>query len=567
MPRCLPVVFAALCFGIGATSAFAKLGGGIAEHIRLRLENVPPGQALFVDEDRIQELASLRHFYESRLFEPAWFGQAGLSIDARDLLHVLRGAAADGLRPDDYHLRTIERLCSLPSSTDRCAATDLGARADLDMLLTDAFLHYGMDAFYGRFNPVALDPRWRTERPEVHIIATLGRALANHDVGQSLRSLLPSAPAYLALRRALSRYRAYAAGGGWPTVPAGPALRPGDRGARVEDLRRRLAASGELPGADDGDGDYFGNALEQAVKHFQRRTGLLVDGIVGRETRASLNVSADDRVRQILANMERWRWLPRHWGTRYIRVNIAGFHLRVIDGGKSVLSMRVIVGRRYRQTPVFAGRMTYLVFNPYWEVPRKLAVQDILPLERKDPEYLERMGIDVLQGWGAKERIVDPATVDWDALSSRHFPYRFRQRPGPLNALGRIKFMFPNPFDVYLHDTPARALFGQPRRAFSSGCIRVAAPLKLADYLLGDDSGWTPAAIRAAIDSGGNRAVPLPRPIPIYILYWTAWVDGKGVTQFRDDLYGRDVRVERAMERHATESERRNAGSVHGGHV
>jgi murein L,D-transpeptidase YcbB/YkuD len=311
-----------------------------------------------------------------------------------------------------------------------------------------------------------------------------------------------------------------------------------------------LAVTGELAVTDES--DLFDEALEEAVRRFQASHGLESDGAVGRGTLAALNVTAAQRVRQIEVNLERWRWLPQKLGDRYVLVNIAAFHLYVVEGGSSILDMRVVVGRPVRRTPVFSDRMTYLVFNPYWEIPELIAVQDIVPQVRRDLSYLAQMGIKVYQGWGAKAREIDPATInwatEWAVPGPKKFPYRLRQEPGPSNALGRIKFMLPNDHDVYLHDTPARNLFRKEARTFSSGCIRIEKPLELAEYLLQNTPLAAREALEAALASDHNRIVSLPSPLPVHLLYWTSWVDTEGVTHFRQDIYGRDEPLRLALD-------------------
>nr|WP_245846206.1 L,D-transpeptidase family protein [Longibacter salinarum] len=240
--------------------------------------------------------------------------------------------------------------------------------------------------------------------------------------------------------------------------------------------------------------------------------------------------------------------MPDNLGSRYVVVNIAGFSLNVIEDGRSVLSMRVITGRPFRQTPVFSDEISYLVFNPYWHIPQSLAVQDKLPMIRRDPGYLARQRIQVFRGWGADAARVDPAMIDWSTTSASNFPYRLRQDPGPWNALGRVKFMFPNPYSVYLHDTPERGLFEQAERTFSSGCIRVAKPAELAVYLLADHPDWTPERIRTAMQDGTTeQAVVLNERVLVHLQYWTTWTEN-GDVHFRNDVYGRDVLLLEALE-------------------
>jgi len=230
-----------------------------------------------------------------------------------------------------------------------------------------------------------------------------------------------------------------------------------------------------------------------------------------------------------------------------VLVNIAGFTLDVSDRDELILSMRVVVGQPYRRTPVFSGLISYLVFNPYWEVPYSIAVKDKLPLIKSDPGYLAKQGYTLLEGWGASETVVDPLTVDWATVTAKNFRYRLRQSPGPHNALGRVKFMFPNEFSVYLHDTPSRELFSRYSRPFSSGCIRLESPLEFAELLLSGNPSWDRAAIDRAIGTGRETTVRLPQGVPVHLLYWTAWVDADGVLQLRDDIYSRDTNVLRLL--------------------
>jgi murein L,D-transpeptidase YcbB/YkuD len=268
---------------------------------------------------------------------------------------------------------------------------------------------------------------------------------------------------------------------------------------------------------------------------------------VGPNTLAALNETVEERLRQIEVNMERWRWLPRSLGDRFIRVNIADFKMELTEAGQRVIDMRVMVGKDYRRTPVFSDIMTYLVINPHWNIPRDLALEDKIPRIRDDPDYLAEHKIRVLSGWGSDAVELDPSTVDWVGITATNFSMRLRQDPGPTNALGRIKFMFPNRFNVYLHDTPSKDLFEHPVRAFSSGCIRLEEPIDLAEYLLRGYPEWTRPAIIAAIETGEEKTLRLLEPIPVHILYCTAWVGDGGEVHFRRDIYGRDKAVADAL--------------------
>lgn len=365
----------------------------------------------------------------------------------------------------------------------------------------------------------------------------------------------PTQLTYARLQQALEWYRRIAAAGGWVAIPNGPTLWPGDYSERVAALRARLQVTADLvapvyyatPLDDEPHTDanlYFDGKLEQAVRAFQSRHGLQVDGIVGPETLVALNLPVEMRIAQIALNLERWRQDVEKLGERYILVNIPAFSLNVVTHDHTALSMRVIVGKPDQRTPIFHATMTYLVLNPYWEVPPNIARREILPAIYKDPTYLEKHNMQVMEGWGSEAQVIEAAAIDWSETAPTTLQYRFRQGPGKQNALGRVKFKFPNLFNVYLHDTSTPSLFAKPRRAFSHGCIRVEKPIELATYLLQDQPVWSRKRILAAIAQGAERRVNLLTPIPVHIVYRTAWVDAAGAVQFRPDLYGYDKKWE-----------------------
>jgi murein L,D-transpeptidase YcbB/YkuD len=513
---------------------------------RIEMAGVPPH--LEVADEFIYASEVLPSFYEERGYVLAWSGNDGPLPRAYDLVKAVEGAGLEGLRPADYHLELIKAaLERLPGEIVNMRAVVPHLLVDLDLLLSDAFLVYASHLVNGHVDPVTIDPEWFIEKSEIDLPRILQEAIARNRIANSLAGLLTRAGCAAGLRDALARYQEIAAAGGWPAVPEGPKLEKGDRDDRVWQLRLRLAAEGYLDSGYGNEPDYFDDDLDSAVRIFQERNGLEIDGIVGRNTLRELNVTAEERARQIKVNMERWRWLPRELDERHIIVNIASFEVRVFEAGYSVLDMRAIVGREYRRTPVFSDVMTYLVLNPHWNVPNSIAVKDKIPIIQEDPNYLPDHNMRVFDGWGADAREIDPAEIDWSSLSQDNFPYRLRQDPGPANALGRIKFMFPNRFSVYLHDTPARQLFDKPVRAFSSGCIRIEKPLELAEYLLRADPEWTRASILANIDGQEEETVRLPEPIRVYLLYCTSWVGEDGKVQFRADVYGRDKAVADAL--------------------
>ncbi len=342
----------------------------------------------------------------------------------------------------------------------------------------------------------------------------------------------------LALQDGLDRYRAIAARGGWPVVSGGPPLEPGSRDGRVRLLRQRLALEDTAGTAASSDAEAFDSVLAASVRRFQALHGLEEDGIVGRETLAALNVSAAARARQIAANLARRSALPPSLGPRVIIVNTAAFSVEVLEGDRRVLQLRAIVGRDSLPTPDVSSRVTDLVFRPTWTIPRSIATKEILPLVRRDPDYLTRNEIRVFRDSVSGGGEVDATAIDWERVTRRNFNYQLVQEPGPQNPLGGVKLVFPNAFDVFLHDTPARSLFSRYRRAFSHGCVRVEHPERLAAYLLPD---WPADSIRAAMASGRNRRVHLSEPIPIQVVYWTAWAEDDGRIAFREDIYERDA--------------------------
>jgi len=521
----------------------------LREMLRRRIEMAATAGGLRIADEAIHTVVSTTRFYEARAFAPAWTARGRPTTQSHQLLAAVEKTDAEGLPSDAYHRRAIERrLAALESDSTRPPDVRSSRMVELELMLTDAFILYGSHLLSGRVDPQTIDAEWLATPRSGDMARILESALAAGDVERSLIDLLPPQPGYAGLKAALGRLRAVAEAGGWPTIPTDETLRLNDRNIAVSTLRDRLRIGGDLADTEVSEPDLFDQDVEAAVRRFQARHGLEPDGVVGPATRAALDVQVEDRIEQVVVNLERWRWLPQDLGRRHLRINIAGFDLEARDGDRIDLEMRVITGRPYRRTPVFSDLMTYLVLNPSWTIPPKLAIEDKLPLIRKDPTYLARQGITVFSGWGADADVVDPATVDWAAVSARAFPYRLRQEPGPQNALGRIKFMFPNPFNVYLHDTPERGLFGRAARDFSSGCIRIQRPLELAEWLLGTDAEWTRTRIEELLATGEERTIRLSEPTPVHLLYWTAWAGPGDVVEFRPDLYGRDQSVLRALE-------------------
>jgi len=487
-------------------------------------------------------------FYAEEGYRLVWSGPDGTFPLAEPLLLAIRAGEAEGLSATVYHLDAITTLLArIRAAGEANTRLDGDSLAGLDLLLTDAFLLHASHRLAGRVDPETLQANWVAFSPEADLAAILRRALASGRVRETLESLDPVHPDYRRLRQALRELREIMARGEWPLIPVGPNLESGMVDERVPLLRARLIAGGDLE-AGAGDSEEFDAPLAEAVRRFQARHGLGIDGVVGLLTRAELNVSARKRAEQIEVNLERRRWLfnaiPED---RYILINIAGYRMTVHEGLATVLEKKVVVGASYRHTPLFSERMQYIDINPFWNIPPTIAVRDILPNIRKDPGYLSREKIRVFSNWRDDARELDASSIDWTKVGPGHFPYKLRQDPGPRNSLGRIKFIFPNRFSVYLHDTPHRELFDKPTRDFSSGCIRVEAPLVLAAYLLQDTPSWNLETLTAAVASGRQQVIPLDRPIPVHIQYWTAWVDEDNAMQFRYDIYKRDEELARAL--------------------
>ncbi len=338
------------------------------------------------------------------------------------------------------------------------------------------------------------------------------------------------------LSAALERYEAIAEAGGWPTVPAGPTLKPGMVDARVAAARERLEATGDAASSTT-DPMTFDPALEAGVRIFQARHGLEADGLVGRKTLAALNVPVETRVKALRINLARIRAF-KPWGPSYLLVIVPGFEAYFVRDHRTILDTRVVVGEPDWPTPGINGMMTRLEINPYWNVPRSILIKEMIPRLRRDPGYLERENIRVFNGWGSGARELDRATIDWTKGEAR--AYRLRQDPGPENALGSLKFTFNNKHSIYLHDTSAKSLFNRSERALSHGCVRVHKPFDLAVLLLEGNDGWDAAKLESAISSGRNRTLALERAHPVHLVYWTAWADEDGRAQFRNDVYKLD---------------------------
>jgi murein L,D-transpeptidase YcbB/YkuD len=571
----------------------------VEQQLRMVLEGARIPPAVRRQGERLQAWKALSELYRRRGDQPVWWdAKTGVHPGAAELLAVLDGLAGDGLDLRLYprqELRSLADEVRAEASGDGPLAPQAARRvADLDLGLSYTFMTVAAHLSLGRLQPSETARMgWHLRRPPlVDLVAALQGAVGNAGAGQvtaALTALAPKAEGYGKLKRALASYRDLASRGGWPAIPDGPRLRPSASGPRVAALAARLAASGDLapeaaaarpggratgiadaslggqapgtaaavsggPGtgaAGAGRQALFDDALSAALAHFQARHGIepTAGGGVDATTLAALNVPVERRARQIELNLERWRWISGDFGERYILVNVPAFQLSVVEHGRTVASMRVIVGKEQRATPVFSDLLTQIVLNPTWHIPDSIVAQEIAPQLRKDPGYLRRKGIEIKrQGAGTAE--VDAGALsaaEIDQLGRHGSPLRLRQPPGPQNPLGRYKFLFPNQFDVYLHDTPAGELFERSRRTFSHGCVRIEKPDELAQYLLAGDPRWTPEAVAAKLATGESETITLASPLPVYILYLTAWVEADGTPNFRADVYDEDARLDEAL--------------------
>lgn len=513
----------------GRELEFAPTRIEFATALRERLAAPATDAPLAVRGEPLLDPALLRDFYAERGYAPLWAHAHGASHqpDVAELLQALESARAHGLDPDTYHADALATL-----------RRDPAAAPDLELLATDAFLRQALHRAHGLLTPTDVDPEWHLLANEVEPRAVLAQLAEGLPPAFALDDLWPRAPDYWAL---LDEKRRLRARGAAPpaTVSAGPLLRLHDVGTRVLELRARL-------GVAPLDDPCFDAGLDAAVRALQQEQGLAVDGVVGPNTLQLLNMTDAERIRHIDVNLERWRWLMRVLPDTRIQVNVAEFELDVVESGQQVLSMGVIVGTPFRRTPVFSEPMRYLVLNPYWNVPRRIAVEDKLPLLQKDPAALAAMGYEARFAQ-ADAPVLPVDAIDWSAMTRSDFNYLLRQRPGPDNALGRIKFILPNPYAVYLHDTPARELFARSHRAFSSGCIRLEHAMQLADWVLRNQPEWTRTRLDEVLAAGEPVDVPLRQTVPVLVLYLTVTTDGSGRVFYRPDLYGRDEPVAAAL--------------------
>jgi len=508
------------------------------EAIRERVDLLRYGSSYDVRGNRIVLGDFVAQYYETQRFQPDWTAPGRLDL----LLAAINDVRADGLNPEDYHLAALQ---SYRDDLRRGRKLALTEQADLELLAMDAMMLATYHLYAGKVNPDTLSSKWNftTRQPAPNPLERLGAAIDAGRIRETFDAARPQHVWYQRGRERLKEYREIEAAGGWPQIPDGPTMKLGGTDPRVAALRQRLRVTHDLEGAamaaPSAAAPVFDESLEAAVKRFQERHGLTADGAVGAGTRAALNVPVSARIDQIRVNLERGRWVLHEIHGRFVLVDVAGFRVSYFENDEPVWTSKVIVGRPYRETPIFKSLITYVVFNPTWTIPPTILVKDKLPILKHDPGYLTRNNIRVIDSSG---REVDPQSVNWARYSAGNLPpYQLRQDPGEDNALGLVKIMFPNPYMVYLHDTPTKSLFDKDQRTFSSGCIRVEKAFELAERVLGDPEKWNQSTMAAVVASKKMQTVYLAQPVPVLLLYWTAQPRADGQVIFRNDVYGRDA--------------------------
>jgi murein L,D-transpeptidase YcbB/YkuD len=461
----------------------------------------------------VQRSELLAQFYERRAYRPAWSDPDSVA----ELVDAIGEAEAQGLEPEDYRLAAVVKRRAFFGDGAETAA-------DNDLLLSSALIRLCQHVRYGKIPAEHFDANALPLRAlhGVDPVAELDEAVRGGRIREFVESLEPQTTFYKRLMQGLATYRRIGAHGGWPVVGSGPALKPGETDPRMSVLRERLAVSGDMAAVGvTAAGDLYDPELVEGVRTFQARHGLAADGVLGVQTIAALNVPVAKRIDQIRATLERCRWLLRDLPERFVMVNAAGFRVLLIEDGQVVWRSRAIVGKPVTETPMFRADMRYVVLNPTWTVPQSIVRNEFVPALRRDPRYLAKKNIDRIGG-------------------------EYVQRPGKDNALGRIKMMLPNPYSVYLHDTPSRSLFANTTRAFSHGCIRVEHPVELAALAL-DDPAWSVEALEAAIDTNRTRTINLRKPLAVLVMYWSVTVNREGTVEFLPDLYNRDAPLVRGL--------------------
>ncbi len=475
------------------------------------------------------DLVWAKQFYYEHGYELGWFKDHKPLAQVNKLLTVIKKAGEEGLNPETYKVRDFDKLFKELEAAKKDTAERNKLEKEIDLSLSGTYFKWASDYYRGIVIPKEnRDVEWDVKRNKIKLHKALLSVLGTRDSKYPYAEFKPLHPEYERLRLALAKYREIAAAGGWPKLPE-TGLKPNDNSASVAALRKRLAVEGQA--------NVYNDTLVAAVKNFQEQNGLKPTGKVSAETAKLLNIPVQQRIKQIIINMERWRWIPKDFGQDFFMVNIPEYTLRVYEKGKQAMKMKVIVGKTMNSTPIFSDMLEYVVLAPYWNVPFNIVKEEYAEKFSNDPSLVEQLNMEVIDN---NENPVDPASIDWTSLDESSFKYILRKKPGPKNDLGNVKFIFPNKNNVYLHDTPHDELFTQEKRGFSHGCVRVEKPVELAEYLLRKIPGWNRSQIMSTIALNEEKFVALKQKIPVYLVYFTAWADDAGNVHFREDIYGHD---------------------------
>ncbi len=509
----------------------AQIATSVKEQVSLTLNAFTPvaGQALPNN--------SVLTAYKARGYEPVWIKNKTIDMSIYKLVDILQESHTHGLNPIHYHTDIIKNYLELkqPSSQQL---------AEMDVIATIALTSYAHDLSNGRYEPLLIDPNWQLDAPNNNWKDLLYLDSAASMVN-FLPLLAPRSPQYQVLQKWLVYYQDLAAKEKDILVEAGVPLSLGDEGPRVAQLRARLVQLGDIRfSTRKVQEDRFDARLKKALRNFQRRHHLIADGSAGSKTIEMLNVSLITRAKQIAYNLERWRWLPSELEANRIWVDLTNYTVDMHLNGE-LTSMKVVIGKPERKTPVFKGLMTYMVTNPTWRVPHRIARENLLPKLQSDPNYLLKHGYKVYSSWSIGAKELDSTKIDWKNINPEKLTYRFEQEPDEGNALGQFKFMFPNKNEIYLHDTPAKHLFRERDRAFSSGCVRLEDPHEFAKQITKGSKSYNEMLNK--LKSHSNSVVSLPSYIPVYLVYFTVVPNANGMPEFRSDVYQRDNLMEEAM--------------------
>ncbi|MCK4990118.1 MAG: L,D-transpeptidase family protein, partial [Bacteroidales bacterium] len=517
--------------------------GKITPHIQALVDDLSNGILVEIENEKIYAKTALAKFYQHIEYKPAWKDLEAL----QESIKALEGSYDDGLLPVDYHVDVLKSIVGIIENSKDQGAVNHEWVAKFDLLMTDAIILYAFHLLDGKIDPHSLDVQWNFGYAELPggDGKRLAEAINNHTLLQELHGLRPAIPSYANLMRELAEYRTIAENGGWGTITAGGKIDPGDSELRILQIRRRLEITGDLSNLNNMNSELYDQGLEKDVRYFQERHGLEADGVVGKASFAAMNVPVETKIDQIRVNLERFRWVTHNLSKDYIIVNIARYRAYVVKNSERAFDTNVQVGTDVNKTPVFKSQLKYIEFNPTWTVPRSITVKEMIPKIKKDHNYLTDRNMVLLDGSG---KIVPMSSVDFNAISANNFPYTIRQEPGPGNALGEVKFIFPNKYSVYLHDTPSKYLFGKAKRSFSHGCIRTQNPLDLAEVLL-EGSKWDKQKIRETLDSKKTTRALIDEPLDVLLLYWTAGLYQQKSVFFYSDIYERDAQILMKLDR------------------